>query len=488
METNGDDYTKASKRNKKWHALNLPCPMTSHLDIIASAHWLEEEPDAPADSWHYLSARQQNRLPSETSGTGLTSRRFFCCKFRSSIGKTLTWKPNKAPSQSSKSMSGFHINSGGILNSPTALNAPIAARTCQKKDKSRKTLMLALWTCAKLLQLTLATINSITPASQTHARRLQRPNVPRESSLRHSRSSQDPPMGGCYTQDSPFPQVCRSSRPFPPRSSKPPSNCLPVCLLKQVEPTPHFFFFFFFCSSGSCDAYSPFLRSRCCRCCFINSIFFFFFNSSASSYPYSPSSASEAPPFSAFSSSTPLLLLILILALLLPILLLLLLHQTPSISNLKKQICGKKKLSRNCSIFSLLLFLFFVLLQLLCFFRCLLFSFSCLPPPTLLLLHQLPSNSNLKKRICSPPKNKNLSQNSFIFRLFFFNPSASSDTYYSLSPAPDAPHFFCSFINSINPATSQTDFAANEFYKRAAKNCLSCGRFRHEKLRQSSSR
>jgi hypothetical protein len=71
---------------------------------------------------------------------------------------------------------------------------------------------------------------------------------------------------------------------------------------------------------------------------------------------------------------------------------------------------------------------------------------------------------------------KNLTQNCFIFRLFlffllffffFFNPSASSDTYYySLSPAPDALHF----CNSINPATSQTDFATNEFYKRAAKN------------------
>jgi hypothetical protein len=50
METNGDDDINTSERNKKWHALNLPCPMTSHLDIIASAHWLEEEPDAPADS------------------------------------------------------------------------------------------------------------------------------------------------------------------------------------------------------------------------------------------------------------------------------------------------------------------------------------------------------------------------------------------------------------------------------------------------------
>lgn len=397
METNGDDYTKASERNKKWHALNLPCPMTSHLDIIASAHWLEEEPDAPVDSWHYLSARQQNRLPSETSGTGLTSRRFFCCKFRSSIGKTLTWKPNKAPSQSSKSMSGFHINSGGILNSPTALNAAIAARTCQKKDKSRKTLMLALWTCAKLLQLTLATINSITPASQTHARRLQRLNVPRESSWRHSRSSQDPPMGGCYTQDSPFPQVCRSSRPFPPRSSKPPSNCLPVCLLKQVEPTPHFFFF---CSSGSCDAYSPFLRSRCCRCCFINSIFFFF-NSSASSYPlfsFFRFRSSSIFRLFFFNSSA---LLILILALLLPmLLLLLLLHQNPSINNLKKQICGKK----------------------------------------------IPETAPFSASSCS-------------CSLFSFNFSASSDTYYSLSAASHRRRCYC-FINSHQTATSKNGFAA----------------------------
>lgn len=234
-------------------------------------------------------------------------------------------------------------------------------------------------------------------------------------------------MGGCYTQDSPFPQVCRSSRPFPPRSSKPPSNCLPVCLLKQVEPTPHFFFF---CSSGSCDAYSPFLRSRCCRCCFINSIFFFF-NSSASSYPLlsffrfrsssifrlfffnssapsDPYSRSAAPDATAAASSNSI-------------------NQQPQKTDLRQ------KNSRNCSIFSLLLFLFFVLLQLLCFFRYLLFSFSCLPPPTLLLLHQLPSNSNLKKRICSPTpkkktKNKNLSQNSFIFRLFLFSSYSSSST------------------------------------------------------------
>jgi hypothetical protein len=86
-----------------------------------------------------------------------------------------------------------------------------------------------------------------------------------------------------------------------------------------------------------------------------------------------------------------------------------------------------------------------------------------------------------KNGFAAPPKkkkNKNLSQNSFIFRLFLFSSYSSSstplllpsDTYYSLSPAPDAPHFFCSFINSINPATSQTDFATNEFYKRAAKN------------------
>ncbi len=214
-------------------------------------------------------------------------------------------------------------------------------------------------------------------------------------------------MGGCYTQDSPFPQVCRSSRPFPPRSSKPPSNCLPVCLLKQVEPTPHFFFFFFFffCSSGSCDAYSPFLRSRCCRCCFINSIFFFFFNSSASSYPLfsffrfrsssifrlfffnssapsDPYSRSAAPDATAAASSN-------------------------SINQQPQKTDSRQKLSRNCSIFSLLLFLFSVLLQLLCFFRCLLFSFSCLPPPTLLLLHQLPSNSNLKKTDLQPhPKKK----------------------------------------------------------------------------------
>ncbi len=278
-------------------------------------------------------------------------------------------------------------------------------------------------------------------------------------------------MGGCYTQDSPFPQVSRSSRPFPPRSSKPPSNCLPVCLLKQVEPTPHFFF----CSSGSCDAYSPFLRSRCCCCCFINSIFFFF-NSSASSYPYSPSSASEAPPFSASSSfssssSTPLLLLILTLALLLPMLLLLQLHQLHQSATSKTDL--RQKLSRNCSIFRLLLFLFFVLLQLLCFFRCLLFSFSCSRRRRCCCFFINSHQSATSNNGFAAPKKDTLSQNCFIFPLFLFfllflfNPSASSDTYYSLSPAPDAP---TSATSSIQQLHRRILLQTNSTRELAAKN------------------
>jgi hypothetical protein len=188
-------------------------------------------------------------------------------------------------------------------------------------------------------------------------------------------------------------------------------------------------------------------------------LFLFFFNSSAPSDPYSRSAAPDTTAAAAASS-------------------------TPSISNLKNKFAAKTlpKLLHFppplilvlCSPSTPLLLPMLIIL------------FQLLPPPPtllLLLLHQLPSISNLKKRICQKTKTlrKLLHFPPLLFFLLF-NPSASSDTYYSLSSARDAPHF-CSFINSINPAISQTDFATNEFHKRAAKNALSCGRFRHEKLR-----
>ncbi len=332
------------------------------------------------------------------------------------------------------------------------------------------------------MQLTLATLNSTTPASQTHARRLQRLNVPRESSWRHSRSSQDPPMGGCYKEDSPFPQVRRSSRPFPPRSSKPPSNCLPACLLKQVEPTPDFFFF---CSSGSCDAYSPFLRWRCCCCCFINSIFFFF-NSSASSCLYSPSSTSEAPSFSASSSSsTPLLLLILILALLLPMLLLLLLHQLHQSATSKTDL--RQKLSRNCSICRLLLFLFFVLLQHLCFFRCLLFSFTCSRRRRCCCFINSNQTATSKNGFAAPKKRRTLPKllhfPPLLILLFqplcFFRYLLFSFTCSRCSPLLQ--------LHQLHQSSNFTNgFCHKRILRESYEECLSCGRFRHEKLRQSS--
>jgi hypothetical protein len=189
--------------------------------------------------------------------------------------------------------------------------------------------------------------------------------------------------------------------------------------------------------------------------------FFFFFNSSAPSDPYSRSAAPDATAAAASS--------------------------TPSISNLKNRFAAKTlpKLLHFppplvlvlCSPSTPLLLPMLIIL------------FQLLPPPTLLLLlHQLPSISNLKQRICGPKKRYTLP------KLLYFPPLLILLTLL-IQPLCFFRYllfsFTCSrcshFCNFINPATSQTDFATNEFYKRAScEERLSCGRFRHEKLWQSS--